>query len=128
MYHYIKKNLSVTVNTILIILLACTTWYFVSSFESYYTNGELHTIYHYRDATRVSQDPKSIMHALHPWMTFDYITVVYRLPKDFLKNIFSITDPKYPNIRIDSYAKKTGLSVSVVLERIAENISQYKTQ
>lgn len=39
-------------------------------------------------------------------MTFQYINLVFSLPKDYLKDELQITDSKYPNISIAKYIKR----------------------
>ncbi len=60
------------------------------------------------------------------WMTFSYINFIFKLPSDYLKTILSITDPRYPNIPIERYARKHHISIPQLLEQIKNSIVDYK--
>ncbi len=72
-------------------------------------------------ATDVS-NPDSVQ----AWMTFDYINVVYRLPKDYLATVLGITNVQYPNLRISKYATLTKQSPEQLITNIKEAIRRYK--
>ena len=62
-------------------------------------------------------------------MTFDYINVIFRLNSDYFKNVLNITDPQYPNIRIDRYIKRNNINpiqFQIKLEEAITNYSLYK--
>lgn len=40
-------------------------------------------------------------------MTFKYVNVVFGLEDSVLKNALSVEDPKYPNVPIAKYSKKS---------------------
>ncbi len=99
---------------ILIFLLILTSVYFVRIFKSYYNSGQL-KIHH-----KNSENIYARIGNIRPWMTFDYLNTVFKLPSDYFKNKLSITDFKYPNIRIDHYA----LSQKINPEQMLFNIKQ----
>lgn len=48
-------------------------------------------------------DPQKI----EGWMTFKYVNVVFGLGNGVLKNALKIEDPKYPNVPIGKYSRKS---------------------
>jgi len=81
-------------------ILAVALYSLTRNFEIMKLNGEM----------RMSLRRQSLNRNLSPaqirgWMTFRYINTVFRLPADYLKNGLNITDPRYPNLSIDSLAK-----------------------
>lgn len=52
---------------------------------------------------RTAPDPERI----EAWMTFKYVNVVFGLPDDVLRDALKIEDPKYPNVPIGKYSKKS---------------------
>ena len=45
---------------------------------------------------------------IRPWMTFDYINTIFKLPKDYLKTELGITDNRYPRLSINQSARTSG--------------------
>ena len=110
-----KKNMLIFV--ILLVLLVLVLVSFVRSLDSFYSTGQLRI--HHRNQQISSEQINNI----RGWMTFDYINVVFKLSSDYLKNGLNITDPKYPNLRIDQYAKKQKINVQQVLLTIQQLIN-----
>jgi hypothetical protein len=117
----IKNSITIGFFILLCIALVFSTRYFVRSVQQDYLNGEL------RVRHRKENPLLYIEERVKPWMTFDYINVIFKLPPNYFKDTFSITDPKYPNIRIDQYAKRNNVSLSTLLTTIREHISSYFT-
>ncbi len=55
---------------------------------------------------------------IQPWMTFDYLNVVFSLPPDFFHNAFKISDPQYPNMQINQLAKSRQIYNQELIEEI----------
>src|ERR1035437_6268606 len=108
-YRTIRKYTQVVAVILLIILLLLTTKYFIHSIKIYYNEGELHPHYKSVRSSVYNETKDQKLAQLASWMTFDYINVVFGIPPDYLKTNLNITDPGYPNIRIDRYAKHNGI-------------------
>ena len=111
-----KKN--IIIFFILLFLLFLTLIYFVHSLEFSYNSGELNI--HHRNQGILSNQ----INGINTWMTFDYINVVFKLPPDYLKDRLAITDPRYPNIRIDRCAKGKGENKQQLLLEIQQLVIQ----
>jgi hypothetical protein len=114
---------------VLIVLLFFTSRYFIQSLEESYSQGELHPIYHpRRQPTGLPlQDRQLTISDIQPWMTFDYVNVVFKLPTSYFKNLLGISDPRYPNIRIDSYSRESNFNEALLLQTIKKYITTYKS-
>ena len=55
---------------------------------------------------------------IQPWMTFNYINVVFRLPADYLRTELKLTDPNYPRISIGRYAKRNKLNAEELFNSV----------
>jgi hypothetical protein len=125
-----QKYIRIVITIILFVLLGITTWYFISTLRADYLNGDLRLIYNRQAGTSPLSHNHPMMNVdrIRPWMTFDYLNVVFRLPPSYLKNILAITDVRYPNLRIDAYAKKSNTDISSLLQTIKTSINLYKAQ
>ncbi len=59
------------------------------------------------------------------WMTFDYVNKIFGLPVGYLKANLGISDVHYPREVIFKYAEENGLSVSAMVGRIQNSVSQF---
>lgn len=59
------------------------------------------------------------------WMTFRYINLTYKLPGNYLQESLGITDKRYPNLTIDSLAKKTKISSAEFLPKVILAVQDY---
>jgi hypothetical protein len=59
-------------------------------------------------------------------MTFDFLDKSFGLPPDYLKKGLGITDKKYPNITIDSWAKNTQENPGAMLEKTKKLIQDFE--
>ncbi len=111
-----------------VILLAAvclfSLWWFVFNVKKDYQTGELQPTYTREGTTRVYH-PITV-NSIRSWMTFDYLNVVFKLPKNYLQNVLDITDPRYPNMRIDYYVKRHGLSSSAFVQAVQVAIINYQ--
>jgi hypothetical protein len=60
------------------------------------------------------------------WMTFDYLNRVFGLPGDYLKTSLNITDKKYPELAIKSWATQTKQDSQKLTEQIKILVMGYQ--
>jgi hypothetical protein len=128
-YNILKKHVPTVAIIVLLVVLVALLYSFISSFRFDYQHGELHPAYYYHDRSLIPiQGAQQSAESIQSWMTFDYINVVFKLPSAYLKSAFTITDAKYPNIRIDRYAKENHINLSEFVQRIRESVALYGVQ
>jgi len=67
--------------------------------------------------------------SIKPWMTFNYINVVFKLEPTYLKNILNINDKRYPDIRIDNYSRRLNKDQTSTIKEIEKAITnQYQNK
>jgi len=62
---------------------------------------------------------------ISPWMTFDYITKIFKLPPTYLQQNLQINDPKYPLITLSQYAKKTNTNTGLLITNTQNVVKKY---
>jgi len=62
---------------------------------------------------------------VRPWMTFDYINTLFKIPPDYLRAQLSITDTSYPRLSLSGYAKYQQTSTAVVLAAVESSLTTY---
>ena len=119
-----KKIIKKAIIIILALLCLASLVWFVITIKDLHESGELKVNY---DIRKYQNYPHNIVtiNNLKAWMTFDYINVVFKLDRNYLKNTFMIDDPRYPNIRLDSYAKHHNLNQQQFLQDIEQAITNY---
>ncbi len=142
---FLKVHWVTIVLIFLLVSLTVAIKYFIYSFEQSFIEGELHRPEIHRTNKRVlltdlagssqatsggitltnTHLPVSTIQA---WMTFDYVNVVYKLPTNYIKDILGINDPKYPNVRIDTYAKESNINQKLLLDTVQHYVSTYQNQ
>jgi hypothetical protein len=60
-----------------------------------------------------------------PWMTFDYINRLFKLPPEFLKTSLVVTDSRYPQISISGYARSEGMNATVFIGEVQSDLRDY---
>lgn len=108
---------------IALLFIVVLLW-FISSTKELYRSGQLLPQYHMHGNTDHIH-PMMNVRMIAPWMTFNYLNIVFRLPPDYLQNTFSITDPRYPNIRLDYYIKHNNLDTQTFIQNIGQAITSY---
>lgn len=108
---------------IAVLVIACATalWWLVAGIHSSYRQGSLRSRYHRRALITTPASPQQIQ----AWMTFDYINHIFNLTPDYLKQALNITDKKYPNVSLQSYAKQNNLNGQIFLQSIKQAVSNY---
>jgi hypothetical protein len=124
---FFKKHWPFFAIVALLIGLFFTLTYFIHNIELSYSQGELRPEYHPLHPTKILplQDHQLQINDIQPWMTFDYVNVVFKLPKNYLKDILGISDQRYPNLRIDTYSKETNFNKPLLLQTIKKYTASY---
>ncbi len=139
----LKKHWTVIAIIGLIFVLFFEAQYFIHSVEHFYSQGELRPMYRHRETEIVPQaspsakatiatvknvtvTPTLNASSIQLWMTFDYINVVCKLPTNYLKDILGANDPRYPNVRLDTYATRSGIDPQVLLRTVQQYVASYQ--
>jgi hypothetical protein len=64
---------------------------------------------------------------IRSWMTFDYVNKLFGLPPSYLEDQLSITDPRYPEMSIGSYANRNHVDVTTLLGEIDTAVKNFLT-
>ncbi|HXK37515.1 MAG TPA: hypothetical protein VJ579_00390 [Candidatus Paceibacterota bacterium] len=62
---------------------------------------------------------------IEPWMTFDYIATVFRIPSSYIKTTLNIADPRFPRITLHRYAKINRLSEREFTLAVIDTVGKY---
>ncbi len=62
---------------------------------------------------------------IRSWMTFDYLNGFFKMPPDYLKNRLSISDPAYPKMTINKFAKDIRQTPSSTLVEVQNTVRQF---
>lgn len=121
------KALKITAIVLLALLCAASLVWFVISVRQFYKAGDLQPQYYYaKHEQSHTEHPVTVtIDSIQPWMTFNYLNVVFRLPPTYLQNALAITDPRYPNMRIDSYTRVRKLDPSFFLQNLKKALTSY---
>lgn len=126
---WLKKHKLVIIVIVIIVALFFAIYYFIDSLKESYSEGDLRPLYYYHridDHAVLQRAPTHLsVNDIQPWMTFDYINVVFKIPPSYLKNILGISDTHYPNIRLDWYARSYGIEQSVLLRTVKQYVTTY---
>ena len=60
-----------------------------------------------------------------PWMTFDYINKLFKLPANYLKVNLNISDTRYPNLSLNAYTRGKKLDRIFFLANVKKAVSDY---
>lgn len=64
---------------------------------------------------------------IRDWMTFSYINRVFGLPNEYLQSKLIITDKKYPNVSISSWAKQSHQEAQELTSQLINLIRNYQS-
>jgi len=120
-----KKILKIIGLVILILLCLFSFVCFIDTYNKLYKSGELISDYSIRKGHPTRLNHAVNINSINTWMTFDYINVIFKLPKNYLQNTFNITDPRYPNIRIGNYTKQHNLNLREFMHNLELAITNY---
>lgn len=93
-------------------------------FQQYSKSGKLEIEYKINGKPTEKHQPMRVSN-IEPWMTFNYLNIVFELDTDYLKHYLNINDTRYPNISINMYARHYDLSSEDFLENIKQAITNY---
>jgi hypothetical protein len=94
----------------------------IHTFHTLSRNGSLNPIYHpHQQHLHRQLQVGNVM----GWMTFDYINRSFSLPADYLKTKLNITDKKYPNISLNTWAKESNQVPNKVIEDVKTAVDEY---
>jgi hypothetical protein len=62
---------------------------------------------------------------IRPWMTFDYVNKIFNLPPDYIKTTLAVTDPRYPQLSLGSYAKHIATTSNAFAGDVANVVRSY---
>lgn len=65
------------------------------------------------------------VNVIRPWMTFDYINRLFRLPADYLKARLNISDVHYPQVSLSGYARHNHLDSATFLVTVDHAVRDY---
>ena len=119
-----KTVIKVLINITLVILCFIAFFLFISTFKYISKEGDLKIEHRLKDRSPFINRNLAINN-IKPWMTFNYLNVIFKIDPLYLKNFLNINDSKYPNIRIDQYARKNNISIPYYVETIKTAIINY---
>ena len=64
---------------------------------------------------------------IRSWMTFDYVNKLFGLPPGYLEDRLSITDPRYPQMSLGSYASHNHIDLADLTSELDAAIKDYLT-
>ncbi len=114
-----------TIVFILILLCSVSIIWFIATIKNFHKKGELTIDYSLRKGYPTRLRHTINLNTIKTWMTFDYINVIFKLPKMYLRDTLNINDPRYPNIRIDNYTRHNNIDSSMFLNKIEQVITNY---
>ena len=119
-----KRAIRETIIFILILLLLISSIWFIKTFKTLYRDGNLRAI-HGPYSDRLNKNEVITINTIKTWMTFDYLNIVFKIDPSYFPKVLNINDPRYPNIRIDHYAKNHNINPSLFLNSIKQSITNY---
>ena len=119
-----KKTLKKIITIALAVLCLISLIFFIVTVHRLFKSNELAIDYHLKDRPiRMSQNLATS--SIKIWMTFDYLNVIFQLPKNYLQDVLDIDDSRYPNTRIDHYIRRHNLNPHEFIEKIEKSITNY---
>ncbi len=112
-------------NIILLIVCFISLIWLIITFKQLNKNGNL-KIENSINKHKLYYSKELAVKNIQPWMTFDYINIIFRLNPSYFQKNLNISDSRYPNIRIDKYAKKYKINLISLLTDIKSLIINYR--
>ncbi len=109
-----RASLRLVVILVLVALAMIETSTFL---EQYHIGRETGELRH----TRVTRTHITI----EPWMTFNYVNILYNLPNGYLRDVLQIGDLKYPNTELRRYAKEKNIDQAIFIGQVYAAIEKY---
>jgi hypothetical protein len=60
-----------------------------------------------------------------PWMTFEYLNMLFKLPPQHFKEVLHITSARYPRITIGGAAQRAGIPADIFVEKVKSVLSAH---
>ena len=79
----------------------------------------------YRHGQVIRQSDTAVPSDIEPWMTFQYINFIFKLPPSYLKDVLDIGDAQYPNIQLARYARMHDLPLDAYVTMVQQTVSDY---
>ena len=123
-FKFNKHMLMKVLVVVLSILFVLSIVWLIYSVKNLTKSGDLETNPNLRKLSTYTYNTKNV-NKITPWMTFDYINTIFKLDPSYLKNALLIDDTRYPNIRLDNYAKRHNLILPIYMRDIENIITKY---
>lgn len=65
---------------------------------------------------------------IQPWMTFQYVNFIFKLPPTYLEGSLGIPASQYPNIQIVRYARMHDLPLNAFLQEVQAKVAEHGAQ
>jgi hypothetical protein len=123
-----QKSFVIIVSLLIIIILsAFYIFYSIRYLGTTQTNFRV--IHSNRLAQMINKNHKTLtsneVGMIQGWMTFDYVNVLFKLPKNYLKDSLKINNSAYPKIIINRYAKSIGTSTNAFIGDLRSSVFDY---
>ncbi len=107
---------------IVLLAIACIAalWWFLTDLHQTYRIVRLHETIGSRAQHLTPSD-------IQPWMTFEYVNRVFKLPPEYLKARLSIKDRHYPRLQINHYANTNRLDVHQAIQSVRTAVEEYQS-
>ena len=122
---WLKRHSYVRTAIIFVLVLLCAFELdaILRGLQTAYTGTDPYLSYHHGQVVRENDIVKPS--DIQPWMTFQYIDFIFKLPPNYLQDSLVITDPRYPNVQIARYARMHGLVLQTFLKKVQTTVAGY---
>jgi hypothetical protein len=122
---WLKRHPLVRGFVIVVLILLCALEFqaIVDGFRNTYFAEDLYL--NYRHGQVVRERDTLLPEEIEPWMTFQYLNFVFKLPPEYLEDALRIDAKQYPNIQITRYARMRGLPLDLYLEMVKDKVAGY---
>ncbi|MEI6660135.1 MAG: hypothetical protein WCK91_01790 [bacterium] len=126
MHKVIKTNYARIIIGVLIALLLFLCWLLVKEYNHV---RKIEDINSYKDLVenlrhKVPLSEKDV-DIVMPWMTFNYLNSIFKLPAGYLKDNLNISNTRYPNVSISKYVKLAKIDQGVFIDSVKSSIAVY---
>jgi len=116
---------------VLVVILIVLSYFLVRQYRAVSRQQEVSAERaHFADLLRHHSLTASDTDLIAPWMTFNYVSVSFKVPAGFLASALDIatSTPRYPNITLGRYARTIATSSSAVTDAVQTAVKNYLTQ
>ena len=127
-HRWLKHHANVRAILIFILFVLCafeleSIW---RGLEAAYTTTDPYITYHHGQI--VHENPVVRTRDIQPWMTFQYVNFVFKLPPNYLADALVLTDPRYPKVQIGRYARTHALPLATFVQEVQTTVAGYTPQ